>query len=236
MAMKGSASVVRSDGSVDAKNGLSLLEHDRIQTQKKSRVQVMLNDNTVVTIGANSSFSFDTFSYDGTKKSKVAMSAQRGFFRSVTGKIGKMAPERFKVKTVSATIGIRGTDFSADVMDDREIIKCYSGVISVTYKGEEKEVVAGMQLEIRKGSSELEEVQPQRKKETQAKSLEKVSGITEQEIPTEVVSDITQIVNDSENIAEEDTAVDQQANDPAPPPPANAFRITPGAEDRPAQY
>ena len=217
MAMKGSAQVLRSSGNVSAKMGLELLEHDRITTSKKSRVQVMLSDSTVVTIGANSSFSFDTFSYDGTKNSQVAMSAQRGFFRSVTGKIGKMAPERFKVKTVSATIGIRGTDFSADIRAGRELIKCYSGVITVKYNSEESVVVAGMQLELRKENTKVKDVQPQKKSDTSPqKTQESTSSIDKKEVPTEVVSDITQIANDQ--------------------PPADALEITPATEDRPAEY
>lgn len=251
MAMKGSASVIRSSGSVDAKNGLLLLEHDRIQTQKKSRVQVMLNDNTVVTIGANSSFSFDTFSYDGTKKSKVSMSAQRGFFRSVTGKIGKLAPERFKVKTVSATIGIRGTDFSANVMGDREIIQCHFGIITVTYNGEEKEVVAGKQIELRKGSSEVKEMHQQRTSSTQ--NRRGMENNHEEGIPTEVISDITQIINNPIDVQ----APQREITPPivtipptvitpppvvvtppvvSPPPPPDPFTITTGAVDRPVQY
>jgi hypothetical protein len=150
MAIKGSADIQHGDSKKAAKSGMSIEEGDSIVTGKKSRVQVMLKDETVVTIGAKSLFEFEEYLYDTSKKSKVTMRASRGFFRSVTGKIGKLAPERFKVKTASATIGIRGTDFSGEIFGDREIFKCYSGAITVEYDGGSQDIDAGMMAEIRK--------------------------------------------------------------------------------------
>ena len=142
MAVKGEALVQRSGADVDAKAGMGLLEGDSIITQKQSRVQVMLKDNTVVTVGAKSNFSFEEFSLDG-KNSKVSMKAKRGFFRSVTGQIAKLAPDKFKIKTKTVTIGIRGTDFSGDIGVDREILKCYDGAIFIEFDGKVIEVDAG---------------------------------------------------------------------------------------------
>lgn len=118
---------------LDAKTGMKLLKSDEVFTQAKSRVQIILNDDTIITVGAKSSMTFEDFVLDGNK-SKVDMRANRGFFRSITGKIGKLAPERFKVKTASATIGIRGTDFSGNIVGKKAVLKCYSGVITVTHK------------------------------------------------------------------------------------------------------
>lgn len=142
MAMKGSALVERAGANVDALTGMELLEGDTIVTESKSRVQVMLKDETVVTIGAKSTFSFDEYSFDGAE-SKVSMKASRGFFRSVTGRIGKLAPQRFKVKTASATIGIRGTDFWGITGGARELVTCNKGAISIEFDGKVIEVDAG---------------------------------------------------------------------------------------------
>lgn len=138
MALRGAAEVERTQGSVAAKSGMELLEGDKIITKEKSRVQVMLKDETIVTIGSNSSFSFDEYSFDGTKDSKVLMHANRGFFRSVTGKLSKIAPERFKVKTASATIGIRGTDFSGDISEKKSLLNVTKGVSLLSFLGKSK--------------------------------------------------------------------------------------------------
>lgn len=135
MAMNGEVKVKRLAYStlIDAHNGMELLRDDELLTQARSRVQIILKDDTIVTIGENSSFGFEDFVLDGNK-SEVNMRANRGFFRSVTGKIGKLAPERFKIKTASATIGIRGTDFSGNIVGNKAVLKCYSGAITVAHK------------------------------------------------------------------------------------------------------
>jgi hypothetical protein len=146
-AFKGTATISRSSSMLNVKNGMVLKLKDKIITADKSRVQVILKDNTVVTIGPNSIFVFDAYKFGGKDDSEVKMHIDRGFFRSVTGKIGKLAPERFKVKTASATIGIRGTDFSALISEGKETITCYKGKLNVSIGGTSHKVDAGMMLE-----------------------------------------------------------------------------------------
>ena len=167
MAIKGSADIKHGSVTIKAKNGMAIEEGDSIKTSKKSRVQVMLQDETVVTIGASSLFKFEEYLYDGSKKSQLTMRANRGFFRSVTGKIGKLAPERFKVKTASATIGIRGTDFSGEILGDREVFKCYSGAITIEFDGGSQDIDAGMMAEIIK---DIDDVKKEKSESSESKS------------------------------------------------------------------
>jgi len=146
MVSNGDAHVQRAKQVLTVKNGMDILKGDEIVTKKRTRVQVMLNDDTVITIGPDSSFSFIDYLFDGTKKSTIKMQAKRGFFRSVTGKIGKIAPERFKVKTQLATIGIRGTDFSAQLSDGSASYICNRGEITLNYANIQKNVLAGDKL------------------------------------------------------------------------------------------
>ena len=209
MALKGSAEVERVGEKLKATNGMELLEGDILVTQKRSRVQVMLKDSTVITIGANSSFSFLEYSFDGTKNSKVTMRANRGFFRSVTGKIGQVAPARFKVKTASATIGIRGTDFSGNVAEGREVFRCYQGAIFIEFSGGLRDLDAGMMAEILKDKFVIKEMKTEEPKEGKkgdgkgkSKPTVKKGIVVESrdgsEVPTEVISDVTQVVEDAE--------------------------------------
>ena len=110
----------------------------------------------------------------------------------VTGKIGKLAPERFKLKTVSATIGIRGTDFSGDIMDNREIIRCYSGAISVELdNGGIEDILSGMLIEITDKKVNI-------RKHTKGLPFEKV--IYKAKRLEQKVSDITQKLVKPENL------------------------------------
>jgi len=145
----GGVKILRENSVIQANSGMALQQKDKIKTEKKSRVQVILKDDTVVTIGANSLFSFDKYRFTGDKQSEAKMRIERGFFRSVTGRIGKIAPERFKVKTLSATIGIRGTDFAAIVSQENERIICYRGGIEILFKEftSAQSVEAGMMID-----------------------------------------------------------------------------------------
>jgi len=222
LALKGSADIKRASGSLNVVIGMALEEGDEILTSKKSRVQVMLKDETIVTIGASSSFSFEEFKFDGSKKSKIEMRANRGFFRSVTGKIAKIAPERFKVRTASATIGIRGTDFSGNISGDREVFRCYKGAIFIEFEGELHELDAGMMMQILQNKYQIREFSGdgQEKGSKRGFIIESMDG---SEIPTEVISDITQVVEDAEQGA--------GAEDPQDP-----FTVSPGSENRETIY
>ncbi len=149
MALRGSAEIhQKSNHTLQAKTGMTIDKGDTVVTKNNTKVQIMLKDDTIITIGSHSSFTFDTFFFDGSKKSTLTMHMNRGFFRSVTGKIGKIAPERFKVKTSSATIGIRGTDFSVRLQNAIERFKCYSGGIRIAFGNTYKDISAGETFEL----------------------------------------------------------------------------------------
>ena len=130
-ALKGVVKIKRSTKMITAKYGLAIEEKDTIVTQDNSKVQIILKDQTIVTIGENSKYNFNEYKFNSKTDSKAKMKLEHGFFRVITGKIGKIAPERFKVQTKSATIGIRGTNFFAWVGPKREEIGCIKGKISI---------------------------------------------------------------------------------------------------------
>lgn len=148
MAIKGDAKVHRNNSILPAHSGMQINEGDKLVTQNQTRAQVILKDDTIITIGSNSSFVFENFFFDGTKKSTLSLKTNRGFFRAVTGKIGEIAPERFKVKTSSATIGIRGTDFSVQLLNTIERFRCYSGGIRISFGKTHRDIVAGEVFEL----------------------------------------------------------------------------------------
>ncbi len=202
MALKGSASIQRNGSDINAKGGMSILNSDIIKTYNNSRIQIILKDNTTLTIGANSSFEFTKFYFDGTSNSSLHMKANRGFFRTVTGKIGKIAPKRFKLKTISAIIGVRGTDFSGDIMENREIIRCYSGAISVELdNGGIKDILSGMLIEITDKSVNI-------KRNMKNMPFEKV--MYKSKLAPQRVSDITQRLVKPEDIPCKPYEVEEQ--------------------------
>lgn len=83
---------------------------DRITTGLKGRLQIMLLDETVFTIGPKAVIMIDEFVYDpNTSKGKIAATILKGTFRFVTGRISKRDPSKMVVRLPVGSIGIRGT-------------------------------------------------------------------------------------------------------------------------------
>jgi hypothetical protein len=94
----------------DVSSGKPVYLNDHVTTGDGARMQIMLLDETVFTIGPNSDMVLDEFVYDPkTSAGKVSAQITKGVFRFVTGKVAQRNPSDMKVKLPVGTIGIRGT-------------------------------------------------------------------------------------------------------------------------------
>ena len=139
--LKGSCIVTRADKTLDATVGFKVEEKDILKTQDKAKAQIMFEDGTIVTIGKSSTFNISDYIYDTkSNTSKVNFAFLEGSFKSITGKIGKIAPQKFNLRTKTATIGIRGTI----IVGNQNRIACTSGIITVSSHKVTQIVPAGM--------------------------------------------------------------------------------------------
>jgi hypothetical protein len=94
--------------------GLEML--DTVRTQQ-GKVGLTFADNTKVQVTENSKLVIDDFVYDPNSKKggKLAVNIALGTVRYASGQIAKNNPQSVAVNTPSATIGVRGTDFTAAV-------------------------------------------------------------------------------------------------------------------------
>jgi len=128
--LKGEAHVKRMEQTSALHNGALLEEKDVIVTSKNTQMQLIFEDKTVVTLGSESEFKIEEYLNDATKpKSKFKFN--QGTFKTITGNIGKIAPENVTLETKTATIGIRGTIVAGEVGENGDIIGCLQGVIEV---------------------------------------------------------------------------------------------------------
>lgn len=87
--------------------GLDMQRNERVVTDAQGRTQMLFLDGSALTLGPNSDVTLDEFVYDpDSGRGKLALSASRGLFRLVGGKISKGAP--VEIRTPTATIGLRG--------------------------------------------------------------------------------------------------------------------------------
>ncbi len=96
---------------------------DQIATGPAARLQIMLLDETVFTIGPNAAITIDEFVFDAaTGRGKLSADVARGAFRFVTGKIAANNPQDMRVTLPVGTMGIRGTVVAGRVSNDRVLV------------------------------------------------------------------------------------------------------------------
>ena len=95
-------------------SGEDIVMGDAVNTRAQSRLQIMLLDQTAITMGENASLTIDEFVYDpagqgASPGASLAASVKEGAFRLVTGGVARANPEGTKVTLPNAVLTIRGT-------------------------------------------------------------------------------------------------------------------------------
>ena len=85
---------------------------DTIIVKEKSNAQILLLDETALTVGEKSELTIDDFVYDPQSKvGKIVSNIKVGTVRIVTGEISNQNPENLKVNVPTGSVGARGTEF-----------------------------------------------------------------------------------------------------------------------------
>ena len=111
----GPTEIIRSKKSVPSSINTAVEMNDTISTAK-AKAQVTFEDNTTVKLTEHSKVVIDDFVYDPKKGTgKLAVNMAVGTARYASGQIAKNNPQQVAIKTPTATIAVRGTDFTATV-------------------------------------------------------------------------------------------------------------------------
>lgn len=141
VALKGDVELLRD--SVKSKLLLKdkILEKDYISTSDNARTQLLLDDKTIITIGANSQLDVQNYLFENNEKATADFNFAKGTFRIITGQIGKINPNKFNLETKSASIGIRGTEIFLELVPEKEKIICTQGKIEVRIRKTDEVIV-----------------------------------------------------------------------------------------------
>ncbi len=113
---------------VRATSGMDVFLGDRVVSDEDSRMQMLLLDETVFSIGPNSDLVIDEFVYDpNTGGGAVAASFTRGLVRYVSGRIAQARPKNISIRMPVGTLGIRGT--SLFMLWDPELGAYFMGLL-----------------------------------------------------------------------------------------------------------
>jgi hypothetical protein len=97
--------------------GTSVRQADTLVTGSDGAVGVTLADDTLLSAGPNSVLAIERFVYDGNQPGSLDAALSKGTLAVVSGRIAKQAPDAMRVKTPSAILGVRGTEFVVRASD-----------------------------------------------------------------------------------------------------------------------
>ncbi|MCX7229906.1 MAG: FecR family protein [Burkholderiales bacterium] len=100
---------------------------DRIRTGPDGFVQLRFADGALISLQPGSDFRVDAWIYDAQHQ-RSFFELLQGSMRAVSGRIGKRNPEDWRLRTPTATIGIRGTAFSVHEAATCPVVGCPAGI------------------------------------------------------------------------------------------------------------
>lgn len=111
----GPTEIVRSRQSVASAVNTPVQMNDTVVTAR-ARAELTFEDKTTVKITEQSKLLIDDFVYDPSRGTgRLALKVAMGTARYASGQISKTNPQNVAVKTPTATVAVRGTDFSMTV-------------------------------------------------------------------------------------------------------------------------
>jgi len=134
--LQGDVSIVHFGGSARALEGMAVSLEDRLVTGAKARVQIMLTDDTQITLGENAEAVIKQYQFNpfvSGEKGVVLVEVSRGAFLFTTGRISQLADKRIEVKTALADLTATGTEFWAGPTgEDTEGVAVFEGSVEVS--------------------------------------------------------------------------------------------------------
>ena len=113
--LEGKGVIDRDKTDITLEEELPIEQYDTVKTGN-GKVGILFIDDTRVDVTQHSKLIIDEFVYDpNTKKGKLNLSAKLGTIKYASGQIAKTSRQDIIITTPTATIGVRGTDFSMTI-------------------------------------------------------------------------------------------------------------------------
>jgi hypothetical protein len=116
--VQGSAiEIRRGSQTIKGASGTAIESNDAVSVGSNTKLTITFADNSTAKITENSKLVIDDFVYDPNGKSKSAMRVTLGTVRMASGGIAKQDSKNVNIKTPTAAIAVRGTDFAMTVSE-----------------------------------------------------------------------------------------------------------------------
>ena len=118
-------------------------EKDTIQTSRDSMAVLRFIDGTSMTLRPYTVFRVDEYHYENSlqDKDRGIFSLLKGGFRALSGFLSKTSPRALSVRTPTATIGVRGTEFDVRLCESSDCAQTKTNASKTNKKPQRSEVV-----------------------------------------------------------------------------------------------
>lgn len=111
-AAKGAVHIERDGQKLPATVGEKIRQSDKVVTGADGSVGIAFTDNSLLSAGPNSTLAIERYAFNATTHAGAFDTRlSRGTLSVVSGKIAKQTPGAMTVKTPSAILGVRSTEF-----------------------------------------------------------------------------------------------------------------------------
>jgi len=115
--VSGEVFIHRQENTITAVIGERIYPQDRIQSGKNGSASVILEDDTIICLGPDSTMDMEKFTFNPSVYDySLATRMIKGTFLFLSGMIAKLAPDNVKIQTPDGTIAVRGTRFLVEVL------------------------------------------------------------------------------------------------------------------------
>jgi hypothetical protein len=117
---KGTVTIERAGQSMPASVGTRLQTADVVTTGNDGSVGITMTDDSLLSAGPNSVLALDRYDFDDvTSAGRFDTSLRKGTLAVVSGRLAKQSRDAMTVRTPSAVLGVRGTEFVVSAGDGR---------------------------------------------------------------------------------------------------------------------
>ena len=110
--VQGAAHLERGNARLPVKVGMPVQESDKVVTGTDGTVGITFADNSLLSVGPSSVLAIDRYVFDSTTHAgQFDSTLSRGTLAVISGKMVRQSPDAMRVRTPSAIMGVRGTEF-----------------------------------------------------------------------------------------------------------------------------
>jgi hypothetical protein len=116
--MAGSVYLEREGKRLPVQVGMPVRQSDILVTGSDGTAGVTFTDNSLLSVGPNSTLAIDRYAFDTTTHAgQFDASLKKGTLAVISGKMVKQSPDAMRVHTPTSIMGVRGTDFVVKVSE-----------------------------------------------------------------------------------------------------------------------